>query len=121
MLFRSDVVMDVSSYPSINDLFKISDILISDYSASIIDYSILERPIICFAYDYDEYKAERGLYIDLDVDMPGGIKTTEDEVLNHILTMDYNAECNNCRELKKRFNEYGGKATQRCVESLFGN
>ncbi len=113
-----NVVVDVSSYPRINDLFKISDILISDYSASIIDYSILERPIICFAYDYEEYKDQRGLYWDLESEMPSGVMRTETEVLNHILHMDYSAECQRSQVLKQKYNQYGGSATKKCVEAL---
>ena len=116
-----DTVVDVSSYPSINDLFKISDILISDYSASIIDYSILERPIICFGYDYEEYKKQRGLYWDLEVEMPNGVFKCENDVLQHILNMDYDAECKKTLALKQKYNQYGGFATQACVKALFDN
>lgn len=55
-------VLDVSGYPHLNDLMMISDILISDilisdYSSVFFDYSILHRPMICFAYDFDECAA----------------------------------------------------------------
>lgn len=42
-------IRDYTNYPSVNDLFKVADILISDYSAAMADYSILERPIIALA------------------------------------------------------------------------
>ena len=116
-----DRVVDVSQYPSINELFKISDILLSDYSASIIDYSILERPIICFAYDYEEYKAERGLYWDLEKEMPNGVMRNESEVLQHIMTMDYVEDSKKTKSLKSKYNQYGGNATQECVKALFEN
>ena len=116
-----DRVVDVSQYPSINELFKISDILISDYSASIIDYSILERPIICFAYDYEEYKAERGLYWDLEKEMPNGVMRNESEVLQHIMTMDYVEDSKKTKSLKSKYNQYGGNASQECVKALFEN
>ena len=116
-----DKVVDVSLYPSINELFKISDILISDYSASVIDFSILERPIICFAYDYEEYKSERGLYWDLEREMPNGVMRNELEVLQHILTMDYVEDSKKTKSLKSKYNQYGGNATQECVKALFEN
>lgn len=116
----NDVIRDYSQYPSINDLFKISDILISDYSASMADYSILERPILCFAYDYEEYKLERGLYIDYDKNMPNGVFRTEDEVLWHIKNMDYQAECRKTKEMiKDKMVSYGGHATETCLKLLF--
>ena len=117
-----DFCLDYTSYPVINDLFKVADILISDYSACIADYSILERPVICFAYDYDDYKSTRGLYIDFAKDMPNGILDTEDKVTNHILKMDYEKECEKTRDMvKNRFTYLGGHATEMCVEKMFKN
>ena len=117
-----DFCLDYTSYPIINDLFKVADILISDYSACIADYSILERPVICFAYDYDDYKSTRGLYIDFAKEMPNGILDTEDKVINHILTLDYQTECEKTRDLvKNKFTYLGGHATEMCVEKMFKN
>lgn len=116
-----DFCLDFTSYPVINDLFKVADILISDYSACIADYSILERPVICFAYDYDDYKSTRGLYIDFEQEMPNGILATEDKVIEHIKTMDYEGECIKTREMiKNKFTYFGGHATETCVKKIFG-
>lgn len=116
----NDFVRDFTSYPRINDLFKVSDILISDYSACIADFSILERPVICFAYDYDTYKDKRGLYIDLDKEMPNGIMKTEADVVNHIITLDYRAECKKTKEMiKDKYTYIGGHATEICVNKMF--
>ena len=118
----NDLIRDFSSYPTINDLLKVTDVLISDYSAVMFDFSILERPIICFAYDYEEYKKLRGLYIDMERDMPNGIYRTEDEVILFIKTMDYNLECQKTKIMvKDRYLEYGGNATKMCVDKLFEN
>lgn len=116
----NDTIQDYSHYPRINDLLIVSDILISDYSAIIADYSILERPVICFAYDYEEYKKARGLYIDMEKDMPSGVLRTEREVLNHIKTMDYNKECQKTKSMiKNQIVQYGGNATEDCIKLLF--
>lgn len=115
-----DFCLDYTSYPDINDLFKVADILISDYSACIADYSILERPVICFAYDYDDYKSTRGLYIDFDKEMPNGIFKTEDDVIEHIKTMDYALECSKTKKMiKDKYTYIGGSATKMCVQAMF--
>ena len=115
-----DFCLDYTSYPDINDLFKVADILISDYSACIADYSILERPVICFAYDYDDYKSTRGLYIDFDKEMPNGIFKTEDDVIEHIKTMDYVLECSKTKKMiKDKYTYIGGSATKMCVQAMF--
>ena len=118
----NDVVLDYSQYPLINDLLKISDILISDYSATMADYAILERPILTFVYDYDEYKKKRGLYLDYAKDMPSGILRTEDEVLDYIVSMDYDYECCKTKNMiKERLLHWGGNATIICLDKLFEN
>ena len=117
----NDFVRDFTNYPNINDLMKIADILISDYSATIFDYAILERPIISFAYDCDEYGRERGFAMDIRKEMPGGISETEDEVINRILSMNHQREIKAVKEFKKKDLAYGGQATIKCLEKVFGN
>lgn len=114
------VIRNYSTYPVVNDLFKVADVLISDYSSCVTDYCILERPIICFAYDYEEYKAARGLNIDFETEMPSGIKKTEQEVIDYLLTMDYDDECKKTKALKDKYTYIGGHATEICVEKMFG-
>lgn len=116
-----DFVRDYTNYARINDLLKVSDLLISDYSATIFDYSILEKPIICFGYDYDSYKEERGLYFDLNKEMPGGVVKDQNGVIEKILKCDYGSECEKTKEFKNKFLNYGGTATKECVNVLFGN
>lgn len=115
----NDFVMDFSDYSDINDLYSIADVLISDYSSSIYDYSILERPIICFAYDYKEYKKTRGLYVDLEEEMPSGVFYNEEDVIKHLNNMNYQKESLASKELKVKRVTYGGDATDICIEKLF--
>ena len=46
---KNQFTINAFEYPYINDLLMIADILISDYSSVVWDYSILEKPIFCFA------------------------------------------------------------------------
>lgn len=113
--------LDMSDYPDINDIFIVSDILISDYSASIADFSILERPVISYGYDYDDYEGDRGFYLDLDKVMPNGVMRKEEDVIRHILTLNYKEECKKTkRMIKDRFMNYGGNSTEICVKTLLG-
>jgi len=115
----NDFVRDYTDYRDVNDLMKIADVLISDYSAIIFDYSILERPIISFAYDCDEYGKERGFALDIRKEMPGGISETEDDVLNRILSMDEKKEKEAVRAFKLKYVSYGGNGAEKCVEFVF--
>jgi CDP-glycerol glycerophosphotransferase (TagB/SpsB family) len=47
----------------VNQLLREADALITDYSSSVFDFAILERPILFFAPDVDDYDERgRGLY-----------------------------------------------------------
>ena len=71
--------IDVSDYPDINELMLVSDVLVTDYSSAIYEFSLLERPMAFFAPDYESYERERGFYFDYRTGVPGPIfETTED-------------------------------------------
>src|SRR5699024_12508759 len=59
-LNNNDFVTDVSSGYDINALLTVTDILITDYSSIPFEFSILNKPMIFFSYDLDDYKKERG-------------------------------------------------------------
>lgn len=114
-----EFVRDVSSYPAVNDLMIAADMLITDYSAIAFDYSILCRPIFCYAYDYDTYLAERGTYFQIDEKYPNKSCRTEDELLTRIKEIDYELECSNTRRFRDEFIQYGFGATEACVKAEF--
>lgn len=94
-------VKNVSDYDDINELYAVSDLLITDYSSVFFDYANLERPIVFFMYDYEKYKnVMRGFYID-ERELPGPIIREEDELLQVLKT--YNGE--GYEEIYGRFNE----------------
>lgn len=98
-----------------------ADFLITDYSAIAFDYSILYRPIFCYAYDYDSYLAERGTYFSVDEKYPNKSCRTEEELLERITHMDYAAECANTKRFRDEFVQYGIGAAECCIRALFGS
>ncbi len=73
-------VIDASSDPDVNELMLVSDILITDYSSVIYEFSLLGRPIIFLAPDEGTYDQERGFYFDFRAEAPGPIVDTTAEV-----------------------------------------
>ena len=116
----NDFVRNASDYPAVNDLMIAADMLITDYSAIAFDYSILCRPIFCYAYDYDSYLAERGTYFDVDARYPNPSCRTEVELLSRIQNVDYAAECANTKRFRDAFVQYGVGATETCIRALMG-
>ncbi len=113
-------VFNVFNYPVLNDLLKISDILITDYSSIVFDYSILEKPIFCYGYDYDEYMKNRGTYNDLNTLFSHGVIRNEDELISLIHNIDYEKECDFTKvKIKDRFIACYGDATKKAADIIF--
>ena len=77
-------VIDVSTYPDIQELLLASDVLVTDYSSSFFDYALLGRPIVFYAYDLENYRDNlRGFYLPYDeATLPGPITQTQDELFD---------------------------------------
>ena len=79
-----DFVIDVSDYEDVNDLYIVSDMLITDYSSVFFDYANLKRPIIFYMYDYEDYKKNaRDFYLEQN-ELPGPITKTQEELAKAI-------------------------------------
>lgn len=101
----------------IRKLFSITDYLICDYSAIIFDFSILEKPMIFYAPDLDEYKKNRGIYEEYEEIMPGPICKTEKEIVDIIKNDKFPIE--RIKEFKSKYFDYkDGKSTQRVSEFI---
>lgn len=73
-------VYNVSKYEDVNELYAISDLLITDYSSVFFDYANLKRPVVFYMYDLDEYQnSVRDFYMDLE-ELPGPIVKTQEEM-----------------------------------------
>lgn len=80
----SGFAIDVSDHADINELLLVSDLLITDYSSVIFEYSLLGRPMIFFAPDHEAYERERGFYFDYRSGVPGPVFETTDDVARYI-------------------------------------
>jgi len=71
---RSTNVLDVTSYPDSSHILAIADVLVTDYSSVMFDFTATRRPIVFFTPDMDSYtKDGRGVYFDLDDYAPGAV------------------------------------------------
>lgn len=107
---NDNFIYNMSDYENLNELMKISDILISDYSSIMFDYSILKRPIYSYAYDYEEYLRRRGMYIDIKKELPNGICKKENELLDKIINCDFEKEKIKTERFSKKYIENDGNA-----------
>lgn len=82
-------VYDYSQGYDIQELYLVSDILITDYSSVMFDYSNLNRPIIFFTYDIEQYRDSlRGFYFDFEKEAPGPLVVDTEGVIQSIISLD---------------------------------
>lgn len=116
---NNSFVIDVSSYEPLNELYAICDIFISDYSSSFVDFSIMEKPMLCFPYDYDIYKKNRGLYIDLEAELPCKLCFDEDTLIEEIEEMDYDAACQRTKVFHEKYAPNSGNACAAVLDEIY--
>ncbi|MFE5541088.1 CDP-glycerol glycerophosphotransferase family protein [Streptomyces sp. NPDC056492] len=117
-------LVDVSAYPSVEELCLASDALVTDYSSLMFDYAALDRPIVIHADDWEAYEAARGTYFDLRTCPPGAIARTEDELVDIFTTGHWRGSrsAQLRAAFRSRFCSYDdGHAAERVVRRVFLN
>lgn len=89
---HKDKFFDLNTYPNINDLFYITDLLITDYSSSMYEFSLMRKPMMFFAYDKVQYSTSRGFHRDYDATVPGKICMTFEEIMDALWKEDFEFE-----------------------------
>lgn len=114
-LGHNDHIMNMNGV-STHKLFLISDYLISDYSSIVFDYMILEKPILFYVPDLDEYMDDLGVYVDVrNLGYP--ICMNEDELIRNI--KDYPTSKEVCLKNKNTFVEIqDGKSVERVIQLI---
>ena len=114
-----DNVLDVSDYDDIQELLIVSDVLVTDYSSVMFDFSFMKRPIFLFVNDLKEYlEQERDLYIRPD-ELPFSMAATDEELHKNI----YAYEEQQYKEEVERFHQKcgtveDGKASERVARLI---
>ena len=85
-------IVDLSKGYDINELFHLSDILITDYSSAYYEFSSLRRPILFFTYDRALYENVRGVHQGVKESAPGKVCDSFDELLNALQIEDFDIE-----------------------------
>ena len=89
----ADRVVDVSGYPDVSDLLAVADVLVTDYSSVMFDFSATGRPMVFHVADADRYEREvRGFAWDLGSRAPGPLVRTTTEVARAVARADEPAE-----------------------------
>ncbi|MEV4506843.1 bifunctional glycosyltransferase/CDP-glycerol:glycerophosphate glycerophosphotransferase [Streptomyces klenkii] len=116
-------IIDVTHVHDAAQLYLLTDALITDYSSAMFDYALLDRPMVFFAYDLDEYTKDiRGTYFDLSRHAPGPVIREEQDLFEILNDLDKVKEewASSRREFAQEFGEYDcGDAAKQVVEMFF--
>lgn len=115
---------DFSKHEDIRELYLISDLLITDYSSVFFDYANLQRPMIFFVHDIEEYRDRlRGFYFDFEKEAPGPLTKTTAGVIKEIKRLDREgfSPSTKMREFYDKFCYLEeGISSKKVVEKVFG-
>lgn len=78
-------IVNASFYPDMHELLVSSDVLITDYSSSMFEFSLLKRP--CFIYATDSNSYTRGFYFNLS-DLPFPVSESEKSFMENVSTFN---------------------------------
>jgi CDP-glycerol glycerophosphotransferase len=81
-------VPDVSRYLNTAELMAAADVLITDYSSTLVDFAATGRPILVYAPDLEVFSRAPGLEIDLRAEAPGPLLTDSAEVVAALRDLD---------------------------------
>lgn len=116
----SDYIIDLNVSEDINDLLFVTDILITDYSSTVFEASLLDIPMLFYAFDLDEYISERSFYFEYKGFVPGKITYDKNELLESIKNKDFEKfKINDFKE--KFFDDTDGKSTERIANYILNS
>lgn len=81
-------IIPIESSLDIYPQLRLIDMLITDYSSLYVDFLLLDRPIIFYTYDLDDYKVKMGLHEDFINLTPGPHPESQDELVNALCLED---------------------------------
>ena len=116
-----DTVANMTDYPNVRKLLCMTDILIADYSSIAVEYSLLNRPIILYAFDKEWYLSEdRGFYFDYEKTAPGPIVENMQDLIDCIKNKQWDIA--KVEKFAHLHNDYfDDKSAKRVVDYYFGN
>lgn len=112
-----DYIIDLSQEDELNDLLFVTDLLITDYSSCVFEASLLDIPMLFYAFDLYHYIADRDFYCDYESFVPGKMVFNQNQIAKAIINKDYEAE--KVEPFKhKFFTEIDGKSSKRVADEI---
>lgn len=113
-------VFDATYLLSPEEALCAADVLIGDYSSIVFEYLLLERPIVSYIFDLDNYVSDRGLFCPYEETMPGPYAFDQEELLEALMTVDQWFDIEKTRRYRKKFMaDCDGHTAERIFHYIF--
>ena len=117
-LKNAENVVYVEKYPDFEEILAAADVLISDYSGCMYDYSFTGRPIFLYQKDIVEYKKDRNFYIPME-ELPYIQATTNQELEERIENFDSEVYRKKLKKFMLSMGNYDdGNASEKVVHKI---
>ncbi len=113
-------IIDFGNYSNINDLYYVTDLLITDYSSNYFEFSLMKKPVLFFTPDRELYELSRGVHRSVKDSAPGKVCDTFEEMMKALMEKDFEVEKIH-QFVKDNFANYDGQATHKALQYIFGN
>src|SRR5699024_5872175 len=111
-------VINVSGNYNINHLLVITDILITDYSSIPFEFSLLNKPMVFFAYDLDQYAIDRGFWETYEDLVPGPVVENTNDLVDVIRNRTFDLE--RIKEFASQWNQFSqGASCKRLIQTFY--
>ncbi|MCO4852873.1 CDP-glycerol glycerophosphotransferase family protein [Bacillus vallismortis] len=113
---ESDWILDVS-HENLSELIQASDLLISDYSSVPFEFALLNKPILFYTYDMEDYDKTRGLLKNYTEIIPGVPCSNSIMLLNQL--KDTNKLQSEVERFSSEWNQYSrGNASKQLLSYI---
>ncbi|WP_287085185.1 CDP-glycerol glycerophosphotransferase family protein [Blautia sp. LMAG:89] len=117
----SENILDGTDYPNMQDLALVCDAVISDYSSTLFDFSMLDKPAFVCALDYKEYEEKRG-FIPEFYEFPFPFATSNNELINVIQKYDEKEYKDNISSFYSKYPTYcDGHSSKRVCDWILNH
>lgn len=111
-------VINATNYDDMQELMVASDILMTDYSSTMFEFMLMQKPVFLYTTDIAEYITDRDLYFDI-FSLPFPVAENNDKLLEYISSFN---EAQYLNAVASFTNEIvlidDGRATEKIVEKI---
>jgi CDP-glycerol glycerophosphotransferase len=113
-------IINATNYPDMQELLYAADVLITDYSSSMWDFSLTHKPGFLYAPDLPAYKNDRNFYTPIE-EWPFLLAETNETLCGNIINFSTEKYIEDVKNHHKSFGSYENGASCKAVAELISS